>query len=184
VNGNVPKDYISETIFLGNFALCVHPEYVSVSFRGRQQTPTKTMSEFSSLPVSLSRTLQQDEARLHDPKQGISLPSGAYMLPPENLLNGEACRRIQDLIAGLAKALVDNPDAVSVEVIPEATSTVLRLRVAASDIGKVIGKQGRTARSIRTILSAASMKLQHRFALDIVEEGIPESARVSKDSTE
>jgi len=106
------------------------------------------------------------------------------MLPPDNLLDGESSRRIQDLIAGLAKALVDNPDAVSVEVIPEATSTVLRLRVAASDIGKVIGKQGRTARSIRTILSAASMKLQHRFALDIVEEGIPESARVSKDSTE
>jgi len=142
------------------------------------------MSEFPSLPASLSQTLPLDKARLNGLKPGISLPSGAYMLPSDSLLNGDASRRMQDLIAGLAKALVDNPEAVSVEVIPEATSTVLRLRVAASDIGKVIGKQGRTARSIRTILSAASMKLQHRFALDIVEEGIPDSARVSKDSAE
>ena len=49
----------------------------------------------------------------------------------------------------------------------------IRLRVAASDVGKVIGKQGRTARSMRTILSAASMKLKHRFSLDIVEEDHP-----------
>lgn len=87
----------------------------------------------------------------------------------------EASMRIQELVGGLAKALVDNPEAVSVEVIPETASTVLRLRVASTDIGKVIGKQGRTARSIRTILSAASMKMQHRFSLDIVEEGIANS---------
>jgi len=78
--------------------------------------------------------------------------------------------RIKDLIAGMAEALVDHPEQVSVEAIAEPNSTILRLRVASGDIGKVIGKQGRTARSIRTILSAASMKLQHRFALDIVEE--------------
>jgi uncharacterized protein len=78
--------------------------------------------------------------------------------------------RIKDLIAGMAEALVDHPEQVSVEAIAEPNSTILRLRVAPGDIGKVIGKQGRTARSIRTILSAASMKLQHRFALDIVEE--------------
>ena len=90
----------------------------------------------------------------------------------DSLPEGQASQRMQSLITGLAKALVDNPDMVSVEVIPEAASTVLRLRVAAADIGKVIGKQGRTARSIRTILSAASMKLQHRFSLDIVEEGV------------
>ena len=141
------------------------------------------MSELSSLP-SLSHTSHSDEARFHGPKQGISLPSGAYMLPPDRLLDSDASRRMQDLIAGLAKALVDSPEAVSVEVIPEATSTVLRLRVSANDIGKVIGKQGRTARSIRTILSAASMKLQHRFALDIVEEGLPASANISRDSTQ
>jgi predicted RNA-binding protein YlqC (UPF0109 family) len=93
------------------------------------------------------------------------------MLQPDSPLSPEASRRIQELISGLAKALVDDPDAVHVEVIPEAASTVLRLRVASTDIGKVIGKQGRTARSIRTILSAASMKMQHRFSLDIVEEG-------------
>jgi predicted RNA-binding protein YlqC (UPF0109 family) len=78
---------------------------------------------------------------------------------------------MKDLIQGLAEALVDKPESVTVEVITEPASTVLRLRVAPEDIGKVIGKQGRTARSIRTILSAASMKLQHRFALDILEVG-------------
>ena len=75
------------------------------------------------------------------------------------------------LMTEIAQALVDAPEAVRVEAIKEADSTVLRLYVAPSDIGKVIGKQGRTARSLRTILSAASMKLQHRFALDIVEAG-------------
>jgi len=96
------------------------------------------------------------------------------MLQPDSLAAGESCQRIKDLITGLAKALVDSPESVSVEVVPEATSTVLRLRVAPTDIGKVIGKQGRTARSIRTILSAASMKLQHRFSLDIVEGAHPD----------
>jgi len=101
------------------------------------------------------------------------------MLQQDTTPAGDSSRRMQELIAGLAKALVDNPESVSVEVIPEATSTVLRLRVAPNDIGKVIGKQGRTARSIRTILSAASMKLQHRFALDIVEEGSPKPVQPS-----
>ncbi|HEY8996370.1 MAG TPA: KH domain-containing protein [Edaphobacter sp.] len=70
----------------------------------------------------------------------------------------------------VARALVDSPESVSVEAIQEGESTVIRLRVAPSDIGKVIGKQGRTARSLRTILAAASMKLRSRFALDIVED--------------
>jgi uncharacterized protein len=74
------------------------------------------------------------------------------------------------LVTEIARALVDTPEKVSVEAIQEGEGTVLRLRVAASDIGKVIGKQGRTARSLRTILAAASMKLKHRFSLDIVEE--------------
>jgi predicted RNA-binding protein YlqC (UPF0109 family) len=76
-----------------------------------------------------------------------------------------------DLVTEIARALVDNPESVEVEAIPEQDGTVLRLRVAQSDVGKVIGKQGRTARSLRTILSAASMKMKHRFSLDIVEEG-------------
>ena len=77
---------------------------------------------------------------------------------------------MQQLVTEIARALVDSPDEVHVEAIQENESTVLRLRVAKSDIGKVIGKQGRTARSLRTILGAASMKLQHRFSLDIIEE--------------
>ncbi len=77
-----------------------------------------------------------------------------------------------DLVGGMAKALVDLPDEVSVQAAPDNDGTVLLLRVAPADLGKVIGKQGRTARSIRTILGAASMKAQHRFSLDIqrVEE--------------
>lgn len=71
------------------------------------------------------------------------------------------------LINGMAKALVDFPDQVSVVAAAENEGTVLMLRVAQSDLGKVIGKQGRTARSMRTILGAASMKAQHRFSLDI-----------------
>jgi predicted RNA-binding protein YlqC (UPF0109 family) len=72
-----------------------------------------------------------------------------------------------ELVSGMAKALVDHPDKVTLESRPDGEGTVLLLRVAQSDLGKVIGKQGRTARSIRTILGAASMKAQHRFALDI-----------------
>jgi predicted RNA-binding protein YlqC (UPF0109 family) len=79
-------------------------------------------------------------------------------------------KEMQQLIAEIARVLVDQPDAVTVEVIPEADTTMLRLRVAPTDVGKVIGKQGRTARSLRTILSAASMKFQHRFSLDIFED--------------
>jgi len=75
------------------------------------------------------------------------------------------------LVTEIARALVDNPESVVVEAIEEGDATVLRLHVAPSDVGKVIGKQGRTARSLRTILSAASMKLKHRYSLDIVEEG-------------
>ncbi len=72
-----------------------------------------------------------------------------------------------ELVAIMAKALVDSPEEVSVEATQENEGTVLMLRVAPADLGKVIGKQGRTARSMRTILGAASMKAQHRFALDI-----------------
>ena len=89
----------------------------------------------------------------------------------ERSLQKDAVSAMQSLIQELAKALVDDTAAVRVEVISDNDSAVLRLRVAPTDIGKVIGKQGRTARSLRTILSAASMKYQQRFALDIVEAG-------------
>jgi hypothetical protein len=77
---------------------------------------------------------------------------------------------MRQLILEIVQALVDQPDGVSVELIEDHEATILQVRVAPQDIGKVIGKQGRTARSLRTILGAASMKLHHRFALDIIED--------------
>lgn len=82
-----------------------------------------------------------------------------------------AVSEMRTLMTEITRALVDDADAVKVEVLSNQDTTVLRLHVASGDIGKVIGKQGRTARSLRTILGAASMKLQHRFSLDIVEAG-------------
>jgi uncharacterized protein len=76
---------------------------------------------------------------------------------------------MKELIEQIAKALVDNPDDVVVYAVEGEQTTVLELRVAQSDLGKVIGKQGRTARSIRTILGAAGMKLKKRFTLEILE---------------
>ena len=76
---------------------------------------------------------------------------------------------IRTLVLEIAKALVDEPEAVRLDVLADNGATVLRLQVSAKDLGKVIGKQGRTARSLRTILGAASMKLKQRFSLDIVE---------------
>ncbi len=76
---------------------------------------------------------------------------------------------MKELIEQIAKALVDNPDEVVVRAVEGEQTTVLELRVAQSDLGKVIGKQGRTAQSIRTILSAAGMKLKKRFTLEILE---------------
>jgi len=76
---------------------------------------------------------------------------------------------MKELVEQIAKALVDIPDEVSVQAIEGQQVTVLELRVAPSDLGKVIGKQGRTARSIRTILGAAGMKLKKRFTLEILE---------------
>jgi len=77
---------------------------------------------------------------------------------------------VDELVREIARALVDDPDAVDVQSVSRDENTVLRLRVAPGDVGKVIGKQGRTARSVRTILGAVSMKLHHRYTLDILEE--------------
>ena len=76
---------------------------------------------------------------------------------------------VKVLIEQIAKALVDNPEQVSVRLTEGEQMTVFELRVAQSDLGKVIGKHGRTATSIRTILSAAGMKLKKRFTLEILE---------------
>ena len=76
---------------------------------------------------------------------------------------------LRDVIETIAKALVDYPDEVAVTELDGEATTVLELRVAQQDLGKVIGKQGRTARAMRTILRAAGMKLRKRVVLEIVE---------------
>ena len=77
---------------------------------------------------------------------------------------------VEELVREIARALVDEPEAVEVQSVARDENTILKLKVAPGDVGKVIGKQGRTARSVRTILSAVSMKLHHRYTLDILEE--------------
>ena len=91
--------------------------------------------------------------------------------PPH--VSGDPAELMKQLVLEIVQALVDEPNSVAVEMVLDRDATVIRLRVAHQDIGKVIGKQGRTARSLRTILGAASMKLHHRFSLDILEEGEP-----------
>ena len=76
---------------------------------------------------------------------------------------------MKDLIAYIAKALVDKPEEVVVTEIRGQQTSVIELKVAKEDLGKVIGKQGRTARAIRTILSGASAKMKKRSALEIIE---------------
>ena len=77
--------------------------------------------------------------------------------------------QMKDLIEFMAKALVDNAEQVEVREIEGEQSSVIELRVSRDDLGKVIGKQGRTARAMRTILSAASTKIKKRAVLDIIE---------------
>jgi predicted RNA-binding protein YlqC (UPF0109 family) len=81
-----------------------------------------------------------------------------------------------ELISEIARSLVDKPESVSVTVTTQEDGTALHLRVDPSDVGKVIGKQGRTARSLRTILSAVSVKLHHRYSLEIIEQARVEFA--------
>ena len=76
---------------------------------------------------------------------------------------------LKEVVETIAKALVDSPDEVAVNEIDAEATTVLELRVAPQDLGKVIGKQGRTARAIRTLLRAAGMTLKKRFVLEILE---------------
>ncbi|MBT8365807.1 MAG: KH domain-containing protein [Deltaproteobacteria bacterium] len=76
---------------------------------------------------------------------------------------------MKDLIERIARALVDSPEEVMVTAIKGNQATVLELKVAKEDLGKIIGKQGRTARSLRTIIGAASAKERKRVVLEIVE---------------
>jgi len=76
---------------------------------------------------------------------------------------------MKDLVEHIARALVDHPEDVQVTLVEGPQSAVLELRVHADDLGKVIGKQGRTAKAVRTILSASGMKLRKRYTLEIIE---------------
>jgi predicted RNA-binding protein YlqC (UPF0109 family) len=76
---------------------------------------------------------------------------------------------MKELVKYIAQALVDYPDQVSVTEVEGNQTSVLELKVAKEDLGKVIGKQGRTARAIRTLVSAASAKIKKRMVLEIIE---------------
>lgn len=78
---------------------------------------------------------------------------------------------MRDLIELLARALVDEPDAVDVREVEDGEALVIELRVAPPDVGKVIGRQGRTVKAMRTLVHAASIKTGRRVALEVVDEG-------------
>jgi hypothetical protein len=120
--------------------------------------------------------LRQDEESLYLPRDDTDTMAQPESETPTSsrevkaMMHEERPDDMQELVTEIARALVDEPDAVTVEAVKRTENTVLRLRVAPSDVGKVIGKQGRTARSMRTILGAVSMKYHHRYTLDILEE--------------
>ena len=77
---------------------------------------------------------------------------------------------MKELVEAIARTLVDHPEEVQVKSVDGAQVVVLELRVHPEDLGKVIGRQGRTAKAIRTLLGASGMKLRKRFTLEIVED--------------
>jgi len=77
---------------------------------------------------------------------------------------------MKELVESIARALVDHPDDVHVTAVEGPQGVVLELRVHTEDLGKVIGRQGRTAKAIRTLLGASGMKLRKRFTLEIHED--------------
>ena len=82
---------------------------------------------------------------------------------------GDPAKNMTDLMTEIARALVDSPENVSVEALQDGEGTVLRLRVAQSDVGKVIGSKGRVARALRALISAAGIRLHKRYTLEILE---------------
>jgi hypothetical protein len=77
---------------------------------------------------------------------------------------------MKELVESIARALVDHPEEVNVRSVEGSQATILELRVHPEDLGKVIGRQGRTAKAVRTLLGAAGMKVRKRFTLEILEE--------------
>lgn len=94
------------------------------------------------------------------------MPEGAQS-PPDG--GGNSAPPLRELVLYLARALVEYPDEVVVDEIQEPDATVFELKVAESDLGRVIGRQGRTAKALRTVLSAASAKMRRRAILEILE---------------
>ena len=76
---------------------------------------------------------------------------------------------MRDLVEFLAKSLVDNPDSVKTHVSERDSATLIELEVDQADLGKIIGRQGRTARAMRTVLAAAGQKTRRRYILDILD---------------
>ena len=77
---------------------------------------------------------------------------------------------MKELVEAIARALVDHPDEVQVRAVEGSQATIVELRVHREDLGKVIGRQGRTAKAVRTLLGAAGMKAHKRFTLEILED--------------
>jgi predicted RNA-binding protein YlqC (UPF0109 family) len=88
---------------------------------------------------------------------------------PPAAVGGDKPPPLRELVLYLARALVEHPDQVVVEEIQEPDAVVYELKVAESDLGRVIGRQGRTAKALRTVLSAASAKMRRRAILEILE---------------
>lgn len=133
-----------------------------------------TRSAVARSPINIESSRIQNSSECLGP----GIPSkilGLACVPPivELLMPNEQAGDVRALVLDIAKALVDEPDLVTVEAVDGPESTILELRVAQRDLGKVIGKQGRTARSLRTIIGAASMKLHKRHTLEIIEDGLP-----------
>ena len=91
--------------------------------------------------------------------------------PPESPAGGSTgtAPPLRELVLFLARSLVEHPDQVEVQEIEEPDALVYELKVAESDLGRVIGRQGRTAKALRTVLSAASAKMRRRAILEILE---------------
>jgi len=85
---------------------------------------------------------------------------------------------MRSLVEFLAKALVDDPSQVEVSEAGDDANKILKLKVAKADLGKVIGKKGRTARALRTVLGAAAQKVNRRFTLEILEPPVPAAGAV------
>ena len=92
---------------------------------------------------------------------------GDPSVPNQDIM--EQATALKELVERMARALVDSPDQVTVEAAEEDNAMVLRLRVASSDVGRVIGKQGRTAKAMRTVLHAIAARSKRRAVLEILE---------------